>query len=45
VKFADPLAAPVGGWMELYGLLTQLSVQNVSDVAVNVNVIVAYLEG
>ena len=43
VKFVDPLAAPVGGWYELYGCLTSLSVQNVSDAPVGVNTILAYL--
>lgn len=45
VKFSDPLAAPVGGWLEMYGLLTQLSVQNVSDVPVSVNLVLAYVVG
>lgn len=43
VRFADPLAAPVGGWTELYGLITLLTVQNVTDQPVNVNTIIAYL--
>ncbi len=44
VKFSDPLAAPLGGWLEVYGFLTQLSIQNVSDGPANVNVILAYVE-
>lgn len=44
VVFSDPLATPVGGWMELYGFMTNLQVQNVSDGPVSVNVILAYLE-
>jgi hypothetical protein len=43
VVFSDPLAAPVGGWTEAYGFFTTLSVENVSDQSLNVNVILAYL--
>ncbi len=43
VKFSDPLAIPVGGWFEVYGLLTLLSVVPMSDQATSVNVILAYV--
>jgi hypothetical protein len=43
VVFSDPLAVPVGGWAESYGFLTSLTVQNVSDRTLNVNVVLAYL--
>lgn len=44
VKFVDPLASPVGGWLELYGLLTLLTVQNAGDRPLSVNVVLGYLE-
>lgn len=43
VIFSDPLAVSVGGWTEIHGLLTALSVQNVSDQDINVNVILGYM--
>lgn len=43
VRFSDPLAAAVGGWTELYGLITLLTVQNVSDQPLGVNVVLGYL--
>jgi len=43
VVFSDPLAVPVGGWSEAYGFYSALTVQNVGDTALNVNVILANL--
>jgi hypothetical protein len=43
VKFSDPLALPVGGWFEVYGLLTLISVVPMSDQQTSVNVILAFV--
>ena len=43
VKCMDSLSPPIGGWCENYGFLTGLTVQNVSDMPIRANIVLAYV--